>query len=267
MPHPRSPADPSRARDAGAPAWLVHGVLLAVVLLLVSGCRAAAPEDAQGLTEQVAVPEADPGDGEPASSAPDPAPEEAVDPDEGDAEAGAGAAVRTGPEPRVSYVSVPRLGMADMPLERYRGTPDDAPGTEIQNTGVMASPRGTAGLVGPGEIGNFLITGHRSSHGAPLLDLPDLQDGDAIRVRTGDQVFVYRVTDTRITSFRSSRSLREQSAAVPGRPGAEATRAMLTLSTCRTPEDRAEGNYWSDEFGNPENRIDKVAVLERVRPA
>lgn len=171
------------------------------------------------------------------------------------------------PEPRRSFVSIPRIGMVDMPVVRYSGTPDDAPGTEIQNTGVMASPRGTAGTVGPGEIGNYVITGHRSSHGAPLLDLPEMVEGDRIRVRSGDLLYVYRVTDTRITSFRSPRSLREQSAAVPGRPGVEPREPMLTLSTCRTPEDRAEGNYWSDEFGNPENRIDKIAVLETVRDA
>ncbi|WP_036195404.1 class E sortase [Nocardioides aequoreus] len=171
------------------------------------------------------------------------------------------------PEPRTSFVTIPALGLRDVPVERYRGTPDDAPGTAIQDTGVMASPRGSGGLVGPGVVGNYLVTGHRTSHGAPLGDLPALDRGDRVRVRSGEQVFVYRVTGTRITSFRSPRSLREQSAAVPGRPGVEPRRPMLTLSTCRTPEDRAEGNYWSDQFGNPENRIDKIAVLESVRPA
>ncbi|MDQ3483915.1 MAG: sortase, partial [Actinomycetota bacterium] len=71
---------------------------------------------------------------------------------------------------------------------------------------------------------------------------------------------------TRETSFRSARSLREQRAAVPGRPGREPTRAMITLSTCATQEDHAEGNYWSDEFDNPEHRIDKIGVLVKTRP-
>jgi sortase A len=86
-----------------------------------------------------------------------------------------------------------------------------------------------------------------------------------VRVRSGERVFVYRVTRTRSTSFRSPASLAEQSAAVPGRPGATPVRPMLTLSTCATPEDHAAGNYWSDEHGNPEHRIDKIGVLERVR--
>jgi sortase A len=42
---------------------------------------------------------------------------------------------------------------------------------------------------------------------------------------------------------------------------------MITLSTCATPEDHANGNYWSDEFGNPEHRIDKIGVLVAQRPA
>ncbi|WP_235562016.1 class E sortase [Marmoricola sp. Leaf446] len=170
-------------------------------------------------------------------------------------------------EPRTSYVSIPALGLREVPVQRYRGRPDDAPGTAIQDTGVMASPRGPGGGVGPGEVGNFLVTGHRTSHGAPLAQLPALADGARVEVRSGDRVLVYRVTATRETSFRSPASLRAQAAPVPGRPGVRPTEAMLTLSTCATPEDHAAGNYWSDEFGNPEHRIDKIAVLVRERPA
>ena len=88
-----------------------------------------------------------------------------------------------------------------------------------------------------------------------------------MRVRSGEQVHVYRITRTRWTSFREPASRAAQEAAVPGRPGVEATRAMITLSTCATPEDHAAGNYWSDRFGNPEHRIDKIGVLVRSVPA
>ena len=110
-------------------------------------------------------------------------------------------------------------------------------------------------------MGNFLVTGHRTSHGAPLADLPDLQPGARVVVRSGDRVLVYRITGTRSTSFRSPASLARQRAAVPGRPGVAPVRPMLTLSTCATPEDHAAGNFWADEFGNPEHRIDKIGVL------
>lgn len=39
------------------------------------------------------------------------------------------------PEPRRSYVSVPRLGLVDVPVVRYRGTPDDGPGTASRTAG------------------------------------------------------------------------------------------------------------------------------------
>ena len=88
-----------------------------------------------------------------------------------------------------------------------------------------------------------------------------------MRVRSGPATYVYRITATRSTSFRSPTSLAEQAAAVPGRPGAAPVRPMITLSTCATPEDHAAGNYWSDRFGNPEHRIDKVGVLIGERRA
>jgi sortase A len=117
-----------------------------------------------------------------------------------------------------------------------------------------------------GGIGNYLITGHRTSSTRPFARLPRLGRGDLVHLVAGGKRYTYRIVSTRITSFRSKTSLARQSAAVPGRIGAKPTQAMITLSTCRTPEDRAEGNYWSDRFGNPEHRIDKIGVLVRVEP-
>ena len=76
--------------------------------------------------------------------------------------------------------------MRDFPVVRYPGSPDDAPGTALQNAGEMASPRGPTGGVGPGEVGNFIVTGHRLTGAAPLRYSPSLRRGDRIRVRSGD---------------------------------------------------------------------------------
>ena len=170
-------------------------------------------------------------------------------------------------EPRRSWLSIPALGVRDVPVVRYLGSPDDGPGTRIQNRGPAASPRGPDGGVGPGEVGNYIVTGHRTSHDAPFRDLPSLRRGEHVLVRSGDTVYDYVISETREVSFRSARSKAAQVAAVPGRPGEPPVEPMITLSTCATPEDRAAGNYWSDEFGNPEHRIDKIGVLTEVRPA
>ena len=123
------------------------------------------------------------------------------------------------PEPRRSFVTIPAIGLRDFPVVRYRGTPDDAPGTVLQNAGEMASPRGPRGGARPGEVGNYIVTGHRLTGKAPLRYSPSLSKGDRIQVRTGDTVFVYEVRRTRWTSFRAAGSLRAQRAEVPGRPG------------------------------------------------
>ena len=161
---------------------------------------------------------------------------------------------------------IPAIGVRSLPVVPYHGSPDDGPGTRIQNGGVAASPVGARGGVGPGQVGNYIVTAHRTTSPAPFADLPSMRRGERVLVRAAGRVFVYRVTDTRSTSFRSRRSLARQSAPVPGHPGRPATRAMITLSTCATPEDHARGNYWADEFGNPEHRIDKIGVLVGVRP-
>ena len=167
--------------------------------------------------------------------------------------------------PRDARLSIPRLGVRDLAVVAYRGFTDDAPGTEIQNDGRAASPHGPRGGVGPGGVGNYQVTAHRTSSTRAFEFLPELRPGARVIVRAGGVEYVYRITKTRETSFRSARSLREQRAAVPGHPGRRATRAMITLSTCATPEDHAAGNYWADEFDNPEHRIDKIGVLVATR--
>jgi sortase A len=160
-------------------------------------------------------------------------------------------------------LTIPAIGLRDLRVVPYRGWTDDAPGTEIQNTGVAASPHGPRGGVGPGGVGNYQVTAHRLSSTQAFLDLPSLREGQRVVVEAGGRRYVYEIRRTRETSFRSQRSLAEQRAAVPGKPGARPVRAFITLSTCATPEDHAEGNYWADEFGNPEHRIDKIGVLVR----
>ncbi|TDF50890.1 sortase [Streptomyces sp. WAC05374] len=178
----------------------------------------------------------------PAAPSPDPAPAETA---------------RT----RTAVLAIPAIGVEDLRVVPYKGTTDDWPGTRIQDRGVAASPYGKGGGAGPGEVGNYLVTAHRLSAGGPLRDLPALDVGESVFVTSGGTVHEYRITETRQTSFRSARSLAEQRAPVPGKPGQRPVKAMITVSTCATPEDDAAGNFWRDAKGNPEHRIDKIGVL------
>jgi sortase A len=53
----------------------------------------------------------------------------------------------------------------------------------------------------PGGAGNFAISGHRTTYGAPFYDLDDLQPGDRVHVvdRQGRE-FVYEVREQRVVS-------------------------------------------------------------------
>lgn len=165
-----------------------------------------------------------------------------------------------------AVLRIPALQLERLTVVPYTGSPDDGPGTRIQNTGKAASPHGALGGLGPGEVGNYIVTGHRNSHGGPLHELPSLARGDTVEVTAGGTVFTYTITGTRSVSFRSKDSLRKQRAAVPGSPGIVPTRASITISTCATQEDHAAGNFWADAFDNPEHRIDKIGVLTSTRP-
>ncbi|GAB3262664.1 hypothetical protein GCM10027448_36970 [Nocardioides dilutus] len=171
--------------------------------------------------------------------------------------------------PRRAVLSIPSIDVRVLVVP-YVGWTDDAPGTEIQNGGRAASPHGPRGGVGPGGVGNYQVTAHRTSSTRAFEFLPDVRRGERVVVDVPEpggatSRYVYLVTRTRVTSFRSAASLRAQRAPVPGRPGVPPTRAMITLSTCATQEDHAAGNYWADEFDNPEHRIDKIGVLVAVR--
>jgi sortase A len=239
--------------------------LIAITVAMLTGCAAPGPGSADapaGTEERTSSPSQSsrtPSASQTPSATPSEAPSASATPE------------RQGPRPtdgrpREARLSIARIGLSELVVVPYTGMTDDAPGTAIQDEGRAASPHGPRGGVGPGGIGNYQVTAHRLSSTQAFLDLPALRVGDEVVVESAGRRLVYRITGTRETSFRSAESLRAQRAAVPGRPGVRPTRAMITLSTCATPEDRAEGNYWSDEFGNPEHRIDKIGVLVANRP-
>jgi sortase A len=231
-----------------------------VTATVVCGCSdagrgAGEPVAEQGLRQPAAAPAMPPPPTP--TSTPTPAPRAEDQPAPRPPRAGA---------PQRAALAVPAIGVTGLEVVPYRGRTDDARGTVIQDRGHAASPHGPRGGVGPGGIGNYQVTAHRTSSTRAFARLPELRRGDRVVVTTPRVRYIYRVVDTRRTSFRSVRSLAAQRAAVPGRPGARPTRAMITLSTCATPEDRAAGNDWSDRFGNPEHRIDKIGILVRWSP-
>ena len=101
----------------------------------------------------------------------------------------------------------------------------------VQGVSVPDLKKGPGHLPGsalPGELGNLVVSGHRTTYGAPFSDLDRLRDGDAIVVETRDSWFTYRVTGTQIVLP----SAIEVTYPVPGRQGAAPTSRLVTLTTC-----------------------------------
>jgi sortase A len=168
-------------------------------------------------------------------------------------------------------VRIPALDVRE-DLRYYRGSPDDGPGTRIQNRGDLASPLGPGGGTRAGELGNFFIAGHRTSAAAPLKHLRHLRPGDEVIVRTRcgdgfDQTHTYAVTrKARYIDFFTRKGRALQIAPVPFAPGTEATQPMITLSTCATQEDNARGDRRRDRYGNPPGRWVVIGVLRNREP-
>ena len=237
-----------------------HGAVALVGVLAaasLAGCAEAAPQRAERSAAATAATPAPPAPATPTPSS--------ASPSTGAAAAGT-PRVEAPSRPVRLRLDIPAIGLERLRVVPYRGTADDRAGTHIQDRGRGASPRGPAGGTKPGAVGNFVVTAHRTTAGRPFGRLPELRPGQHILVTAGDTVYDYRVTRTLRVSFRDPASRASQSAPVPGRPGEQATRPVITLSTCATPEDHAAGNFWSDALGNPEHRIDKVGVLVDVRP-
>lgn len=158
-------------------------------------------------------------------------------------------------------LTIKKIGIKGVTIVSYSGTPDDGPGTQIQNTGKVAAAHGPWGGVAPCEVGNLMLTGHRTSEGAPLAGVPSLQNGDLVMVNYKGRTCTYRISKRLWIDFRTAADRARQSAPTPGRPGKPATRPWITLSTCATPEDNAKGLFWRDENHNPPHRIALVGYL------
>ncbi|WP_084195813.1 class E sortase [Streptosporangium amethystogenes] len=118
----------------------------------------------------------------------------------------------------VALLSIPRLGddyryavVEGVDQDRLRMGPGHYPGTAM-----------------PGKIGNFVLSGHRTTYAAPFGRIDELQRGDRIVVDAREARYTYRVTGRRVVDPTELGVI----APVPDQPGKTPTRATITLSTC-----------------------------------
>jgi sortase A len=84
------------------------------------------------------------------------------------------------------------------------------------------------GTASPGGLGNFVISGHRTTYLAPFNRIDELRDGDKILIDTRDGQYVYKVTSQRVVQPTEV----DVTEPVPFHPGQQPTRHLITLTTC-----------------------------------
>jgi sortase A len=73
------------------------------------------------------------------------------------------------------------------PLAVVAGTDDDA---------LRRGPGAYPATAGPGERGNFVVVGHRTTYGAPFYDIDDIVPGDLVHVTDpAGERFTYRILE------------------------------------------------------------------------
>ncbi len=118
----------------------------------------------------------------------------------------------------VAVLHIPRFGSGYAPVV-VEGVSDGA---------LRQGPGHYPGTAWPGEVGNFVVSGHRTTYGRPFSRLDELQVGEPVVVEMRDRYFVYRVTGSDVVDPTRTDVILP----VPERPGARPTKSLLTFTTC-----------------------------------
>ena len=80
----------------------------------------------------------------------------------------------------------------------------------------------------PGQLGNMVVSGHRTTYGHPFNRIDELHNGDVISIQVRTRTYVYHVINTQVVDPNDTAVILP----VPGRFGVRPTQHLLTLTTC-----------------------------------
>lgn len=108
----------------------------------------------------------------------------------------------------MALIKIPKIGVDAVVVE----------GVEVED--LKKGPGHYPDTALPGQLGNMVISGHRTTYGAPFYRLDELAVGDEITIFDANGPFVYKVTESKIV--------------LPTEIGviAPSSDARLTLTTC-----------------------------------
>jgi sortase A len=126
----------------------------------------------------------------------------------------------------LAILRIPRLG-ADYHWVVVEGTSRGA---------LRDGPGHLPGTALPGQVGNVVISGHRTTYGHPFWHLDELAAGDPVDVEVRDRGYRYRVTSSTVVN---PNDVAVTQPVPPPAAGAAAPR-LLTLTTCTPPFSAAQ---------------------------
>ncbi|WP_310057637.1 class E sortase [Arthrobacter ginsengisoli] len=140
----------------------------------------------------------------------------------------------------IGVIYIPRFG-ANYSRPLIEGTSSDV----IDTLGLGRY----AGTAMPGAVGNFVVAGHRQTHGAVLDNIHTLVPGDKIYVQTADGFYTYVFRNQEIVLPDRTDVILP----VPAQPGVAPDQRLLTMTSC------------NPRFGS-EERIIAYSVFESWQP-
>jgi sortase A len=139
--------------------------------------------------------------------------------------------VPTASAPTVAAIALPGDAIGIIRIPRLGTKYGYAIVEGVSTDDLKKGPGHYPGTANPGGIGNFVVSGHRTTYLAPFNGLGELVVGDAIVIETRDTWYTYLVTKTQTVLPTDTAVVLP----VPGQPHATPTQALITLTTC-TPK-------------------------------
>ncbi len=118
----------------------------------------------------------------------------------------------------VGLIRIPRLGRSYEYAILEGVTSED----------LRRGPGHYPGTARPGKIGNFVLSGHRTTYAAPFNRIDELRRGDDIIIDAPEARYTYRVSGKQVVLPTDVDVI----APVPNHPDARPTQAVITLTTC-----------------------------------
>jgi sortase A len=153
----------------------------------------------------------------------------------------------------VAVIRIPRFGSG------YRFVVVEG----VTRADLRKGPGHYPGTALPGQIGNFVVSGHRTTYSAPFNRLGELDRGDQILIDTRDRQYVYTVTDRKIVKP----SAVEVTAPVPFHPKRRPTERLITLTTCHPKYSAAERMIIFGRLSTARPRAQAATGAGAARPA